>query len=176
MIKKTMLMCIICLIGYFSVFADGFTPQDIEELETAGQEEVFGGGINASLIGTMYYNAYSLGIGTGFQAGSIARITAEVQILLKDSYEGLMINAGVSFGAPPSNNTIRIYGGPQASFVFFLDESFQAGLGGKGGMEFFVNHLTASFIEFGGIAPLYSSNTSHKMQSFFFCGGFRLFL
>lgn len=118
MIKKTMLMCIICLIGYFSVFADGFTPQDIEELETAGQEEVFGGGINAGLIGTMYYNAYSLGIGTGFQAG----------------------------------------------------------LGGKGGMEFFVNHLTASFIEFGGIEPLYSSNPSKKMQSFFFCGGFRLFL
>ena len=41
MIKKTMLMCIICLIGYFSVFADGFTPQDIEELETAGKLRPF---------------------------------------------------------------------------------------------------------------------------------------
>ena len=61
----------------------------------------------------------------------------------------------------------KVYRGKTAvDGIVFLDESFQAGLGGKGGMEFFVNHLTASFIEFGGIAPLYSSNPSHKMQSF----------
>lgn len=175
MIKKIVLVYVILISGFY-VFAEGFTAQDIEELEKAGQEDLYGEGITISLLGTLYYNAYSLGLGTGFQAGKIARITAEVQALLRDSYEGLIINAGVSFGAPSSSNTIRIYGGPQASLVLFKDTSFQAGLGGKGGMEFFVNHLTAAFLEFGGIAPLYSSNPLHKLQSFFFCGGYRLFL
>lgn len=174
MIKKIAIACLLLISGFY-VFADGFTAQDIEELETAGQEELYGEGINAGLFGTLYYNVYSLGLGAGFKAGKTARITVELQALLRDSFEGLIMNAGVSFGSPPSAGTIRIYGGPQASFVLFRDASFQAGIGGKGGIEFFVNHLAASFIEFGGIAPLYSSSPSNKIQSFFFSGGYRFF-
>ncbi len=174
MIQKAMIVCFMLTAG-FSVFAEGIFTQKAEKTNVIKQEVMYGEGISVSTFGTLYYNTHSIGIGAGFQAGKVARITVDVQSLLRDSYEGIIINTGAFFGVAPSINSARIYGGPQVSFSIIKDKSLQISLGGKGGCELFVNPHASVFFEVGAIAPVYRSSDTYKLQSVLLGGGFRFF-
>lgn len=167
---------VLMLIIYISLVQNLFSNSLFDELKNAQQNsEMIYGDSNALSISAGMFNDYSFNtFSIIIPLGNIYKIKPEIGIIYSRN-EDIAGHIKISFqlGSPPSSNKTRIYGGPRVECnIPYTDIS----VGGFGGLEFFVNEFSSSYLEFGGLGTINSTNSDHTGFGTFFTGGLNFYL